>query len=91
MDVELTETGRDYLQTRSRRAKSAHCMLTGGTCPHDIIIKSNSFFIAEPYDKNREPREQAIIEAITGFPYYIADKDIMNIAITCKVCREIQS
>lgn len=62
-------------------------MLTGGQCSHDIIVKPNSFFIAEPYDKNREPREQAIIKAIDGFPYYIADKDIMNIALTCKVCR----
>lgn len=70
---------------------SIHCMLTGGPCSHEIIVKSNSFFIAEPYDKNREPREKSILKAIDGFPYCIADEDIMNIALTCKVCREIQS
>lgn len=68
-----------------------HCMLTGGSCSHDIIVKPNSFFIAEPYDENREPREQAILRAIDGFPYSIADENIMNIALTCKVCQEIQS
>lgn len=66
-------------------------MLTGGPCSHDIIVKPNSFFIAEPYDENREPRERAILGAINGLPYCIADEDVMNIALTCKVCQEIQS
>jgi len=69
----------------------AHCMLTGGPCSHDIIVKPNSFFIAEPYDENREPRERAILKAIDGFPYSIADENIMTVALTCKVCQEIQS
>lgn len=69
----------------------SYCMLTGGACAHNIVVKINSFFIAEPYDEERECREQAILSAIDGFSYYIADKEIMNIAMTCKVCREIQS
>jgi len=69
-----------------------YCLLTGGRCSHyPVNIVPNSFFIAEPYDAERNNREEAIKNALLGYPVTIADKDVMNIAITCKICHEIQS
>jgi len=69
-----------------------YCLLTGGRCAHfPIKIVQNSFFIAEPFDKEREEREKAIFQVIKGYPYIIADQKALNIAITCKICRDIQS
>jgi len=66
--------------------------LTGGRCPHSpISVDINKFFISEPYDENRINRDASIIEALSGFPYDIADHTIMNIALTCKICQQIQS
>jgi len=69
-----------------------YCLLTGGRCSHyPIKIEPNLFFISEPYNKERKPREKAIKEAIKGYPHIIADHKAMNIALTCKVCQQIQS
>jgi hypothetical protein len=50
----------------------------------------NTFFISEPYDKKRKERETSIVEAIKGYKYIIADHKAMNIALTCKICQQIQ-
>lgn len=69
-----------------------YCLLTGGRCSYyPVILELNSFFISEPYDKLRRKRENAILEAIRGHRYEIADHKIRNIAITCKICQQIQS
>ncbi|MFH1328778.1 MAG: hypothetical protein ABIH76_08075, partial [Candidatus Bathyarchaeota archaeon] len=68
-----------------------YCLLTGGNCPFFSVEIKNDFFISEPYDAERQQRESAIQGALQGFSYIIADKDVMNIALTCKVCQEIQS
>lgn len=66
--------------------------MTGGRCSHyPINIEPNSFFISEPYDKERKTREKAIKEVIKGYPHIIADHKAMNIALTCKICQQIQS
>jgi len=70
----------------------SYCQLTGGRCAHlPITVELNSFFVSEPYDEEREQREAVIKEAIEGFPSIISDHKIMNIALTCKVCHQIQS
>lgn len=69
-----------------------HCLLTGGRCVHlPISTDLNSFFVSEPYDEKRQQRELAIKKALEGFNYIISDHKIMNIALTCKICRQIQS
>jgi hypothetical protein len=69
-----------------------YCLLTGGRCSHyPITVRLNQFFISEPYDEERVEREKAIKKAIEGFPYIIADNKVMNIALTCKICQQIQS
>ncbi len=69
-----------------------YCLLTGGSCPHyPINIEPSSFFISEPYDKERKRRERAIKKSIKGYPHIIADHKAMNIALTCKICQQIQS
>ena len=69
-----------------------YCLLTGGRCSHyPINIEPNLFFISEPYDKERKAREKAMKEAIKGYPHIIADHKAMNIALTCKICQQIQS
>jgi len=69
-----------------------YCLLSGGRCSHyPVSIIPNSFFIAEPYDAERISRENAIKKALRGYPVTIADENAMNIAITCKICHEIQS
>jgi len=69
-----------------------YCLLTGRRCSHyPVNIVPNSFFIAEPYDAERSNREDAIKKALLGYPVTIADQNAMNIAITCKICYEIQS
>ena len=69
-----------------------YCLLTGGRCSHfPIDIEPNSFFISEPYDKERKAREKAIRKVIKGYPHIIADHKAMNIALTCKICQQIQS
>lgn len=69
-----------------------YCLLTGSRCSHyPINIEPNLFFISEPYDKERKPREKAVKEAIKGYPNIIADHKTMNIALTCKICQQIQS
>jgi len=70
---------------------SNFCLLTGGECPHyPISVIPNSFFLAEPYDSERIEREDAIKKALKGFELQIADEHAMNIAITCKICQQIQ-
>ena len=70
----------------------SYCLLTGGKCSHyPISIEMNTFFISEPYDKKRKEREISIVEAIKGYKYIIADHKAMNIALTCKICQQIQS
>lgn len=70
----------------------SYCLLTGGRCPHcPINVELNTFFISEPYDQERKQREQAIKDAIKGFKFVVADHRIKNIALTCKICQEIQS
>jgi len=69
-----------------------YCLLTGGKCSYyPINVEMNTFFISEPYDKKRKERETSIIEAIKGYKYVIADHKTMNIALTCKICQQIQS
>lgn len=69
-----------------------HCLLTGGRCVHlPISVDLNSFFVSEPYDEERQQRELAIKKALEGFNSIISDHEIMNIALTCKICRQIQS
>lgn len=68
-----------------------YCLLTGGRCSHyPVNIVPNSFFIAEPYDAEQYSREEAIRKALRGYPVIIAEENAMNIAITCKICQEIQ-
>jgi hypothetical protein len=69
-----------------------YCLLTGGRCSHyPINVEMNTFFISEPYDKKRQEREASILEAIKGYKHVIADHKAMNIALTCKICQQIQS
>jgi hypothetical protein len=69
-----------------------YCLLTGASCSHyPISIGPNTFFISEPYDKERKKREKSITKAIKGCRYIIADHKAMNIALTCKICQQIQS
>jgi hypothetical protein len=69
-----------------------YCLLTGGRCSHyPLNIVPNSFFLAEPYDAERTSREDAIKKVLLGYPLTIADQNVMNIAVTCKICNEIQS
>lgn len=70
----------------------SYCLLTGGRCSHTpIVIDINKFFISEPYDEKRDERDKSIINSLGGFPYEIADHKVMNIALTCKICQQIQS
>jgi hypothetical protein len=67
-------------------------LLTGGECVHfPVDVIHGSFFISEPYDERRMEREDAIVRAIEGYPYIVADHVIRNISLTCKVCQQIQS
>ena len=67
-------------------------MLTGARCAHlPVKVILNSFFIAEPFDSDRLNREAAIKAALQGFEVQIADQDAMNIALTCKICKQIKS
>jgi hypothetical protein len=70
----------------------SYCLLTGGKCGHHPITPIvNSFFIAEPYDDERSNREETILEVIKGHKHLIADEDVMNVALTCKICNMIQA
>lgn len=70
----------------------SYCFLTGGRCCYyPVVPQLNSFFISEPYDKLRQERENAILQVIKGHTYSIADHKIRNIAISCKICQQIQS
>lgn len=69
-----------------------YCLLTGGRCAHSPVnLIPNSFFLAEPYDEERSKREDAIKKVLAGCELQIADEDAMNIALTCKICKQIQS
>lgn len=66
--------------------------MTGGKCSHyPIATELNTFFISEPFDRRRKQREKSIIDAIKGYRHIIADHKTMNVAITCKICQQIQS
>jgi hypothetical protein len=69
-----------------------YCLVTGGRCAHfPVNLIPNSFFVAEPYDSDQKDREKAIRKSLSGFKVIIAEEDVMNIALTCKICHEIQS
>lgn len=69
-----------------------YCLLTGRRCAYfPVNIIPNSFFVAEPYDSEQKNREDAIKKALAGYQVTIAEENAMNIALTCKICQEIQS
>ncbi len=69
------------------------------SCPHEPIeIRSNSYFLIQPFDENKEKRETAINTALKKFygndkKYKLekADSEIRNVGIYCDICKKIKS
>lgn len=75
-----------------------YCPLTGRECSEVVEIQGDTFFLAEPFDKDRRKREKAVKNALKealGDKFNesvlkIADKE-PKASIFCDICRMIQS
>ncbi|WP_414470395.1 TIR domain-containing protein [Methanobacterium sp. ACI-7] len=72
---------------------SKECPVINGFCNKIIGTNRRKVFLAEQYDENRKDREKAIIEVLDEMDLILelADDEIKNRALFCKVCEQMQS
>ena len=77
---------------------NAYCPMVG-KCPYEpVYIKPNSYFLVQPFDREKEEREKAIGDALAKFygsnkKYELkkADSKISNSSIYCDICLKIKA
>ena len=77
---------------------NAYCPMVG-KCPYEpVYIKPNSYFLVQPFDREKEEREKAIGDALAKFygsnkKYELkkADSEISNSSIYCDICLKIKA
>jgi len=68
-----------------------------GICPHEPNIRRNSYFLIQPFDKEKKDREEAIENALRKFygrnNYEIkkSDSGIYDFSSYCDICLKIKS
>lgn len=68
-----------------------------GKCSHEpVVVQSNSYFLIQPFDSEKEKREEAIIKALKkyyGKTYALkkSDSKISNHGVYCDICLKIKS
>lgn len=76
-----------------------------GICPHKVLIKPDSYFLIQPFDEEKQTREDVIRNALDIFygnrkgsypnqkAYHLekSDEEMSNLGIYCEICRKIKS
>jgi len=75
-----------------------YCPMVGGICSHEPVdVTPNSYFLVQPFDREKKEREKAIEDALKKFygskKYKLkkSDSKIYNSGIYCDICRKIKS